>query len=108
MTTTPADFRIDDAVELLEAQGIQVFEIGARARADAGEAWSELARKHGDLIAVMQPRRGELIVSWHYGHKPVAWKIRCAFRTMGMRATWEGGIENAVHVDLAPTPGMRP
>lgn len=98
-TAIARDFRIDDAAEILDVHGITLFMLDRHE--DAGEAWSELAAEHGELIAVAQPRGDELIVSWHYDHKPIAWKIRCAFRAVGMRATWEGGIEHAVHVDLA-------
>ena len=100
-TTLPADLRIEDAAEILEdCHGILFFEVDARN--DSYEAWSALAAEHGERIAVAQQRGNELIISWHYDHKPVAWWIRSAFRAVGMRATWEGGIEHAVHVDLAP------
>lgn len=92
-------FLIADAAEILDAHDITLIVIGARD--DAEKAWSELAAEYGERIAVAQPRGGELIVSWHFDHKPVAWRVRQAFRTVGMRATWEGEIWNAVHVDLA-------
>jgi hypothetical protein len=98
---TDIDHRILDAAEILDEHGIDLFVIGARE--DAGEAWSEISAEHGERIAVAQPRGNELIISWHYNHKPVAWRIRQAFRAVGMRATWEGEIEHAVHVDLTPT-----
>jgi hypothetical protein len=99
-TQTRDDVRIDDAAEILECDGITLFVIGSRENPE--EVWSGLARKHGEMIAVAQERDGELVVSWHYNHKPVAWKIRCAFRAVKMRATWDGDIWSAVHVDLAP------
>lgn len=99
-TKTDHDVRIDDAAEILDVHGIALFVIGARE--DAGAAWDELFAEHGARIAVAQPRDGELIVSWHYDHKPVAWRIRQAFRAVGMRATWEGEVWNAVHVYLTP------
>jgi hypothetical protein len=95
------DVRIDDAAEILEAQCIGFFLVDSRD--DAAGEWTALAREHGERIAVAQQRGDELIVSWHYDHKPIAWKIRCAFRAAGMRATWDGEIWNAVHVDLAAT-----
>lgn len=92
-------FRVADARETLDAHGITLILI--ESREDAEKAWTELAAEHGERIAVAQPRGDKLIVSWHYDHKPVAWRIRQAFRCVGMRATWEGEIWNAVHVDLA-------
>jgi len=92
-------FRIADAAEILGVHSITLFVIGARENAQ--DAWGELVAEHGERIAVAQPRGSELIISWHYDHKPVAWRIRQAFRAVGMRATWEGEIWNAVHVDLA-------
>lgn len=91
-------FRIADAAEILDAHNIKFFVIDARENAQ--DAWSELSAEHGERIAVAQQRGSELMVSWHYDHKPVAWRIREAFRAVGMRATWEGESWNAVHVDL--------
>jgi hypothetical protein len=99
MTQTATDFRIDDAAEILECHDVMLFVLDRREDPEA--AWTELAAQHGERIAVAQPRGNELVVSWHYDHKPVAWWIRQAFRAVGMRATWEGEIWNAVHVDLA-------
>jgi hypothetical protein len=100
MPKTTLDFQIDDAAEILEAHGIVLFVINTRD--SASDMWTELAAEHGDMIAVAQPMGDELIVSWHYDHKPVAWRIREAFRNVGLRATWEGEIWHAVHVDLTP------
>lgn len=99
------ELRIADAAEILDAHNIKLFTIGARA--DAKDAWSELAAEHGERIAVAQPLGSELIVSWHFDHKPIAWRIREAFRAVGMRATWEGEARDAVHVDLAGPAGRR-
>lgn len=93
------DLRIADASEILDAHGITLLVIDERE--NARDAWGELVAEHGELIAVAQPRGSELIVSWHHDHKPIAWRIRQAFRAVGMRATWEGEIWNAVRVDLA-------
>lgn len=97
------NFRIADAGEILDTHGITLFVIGARENAE--DAWTELMAEHGERIAVAQPIGAELIVSWHYDHRPVAWRIRQAFRAVGMRATWEGEIWNAVHVDLTVRAG---
>lgn len=92
------EFRIADAAEILDAYDVELFTIDARQ--DPSDAWTELAAEHGERIAVAQPRGDELIVSWHYDHKPVAWRIRQAFRAVGMRATWGGEVWNAVRVQL--------
>ncbi len=93
------ELRIADAAEILDAHSITLFVIDAHENAQ--DAWTELAAEYGERIAVAQQCGPELIVSWHYDHKPVAWRVRRAFRDVGMRATWEGEIWNAVHVDLA-------
>lgn len=98
MPKTTLDLQIDDAAEILEAHDIALFVIDVRD--NASDMWDRLMAEHGQQIAVAQPVGDELIISWHYDHKPVAWWIRTAFRTVGMRATWEGEIWNAVHVDL--------
>lgn len=99
MTQTSTDFRIDDAAEILECHGITLFMLDRHENVET--AWTELEAEHGERIAVAQPRGNALVVSWHYDHKPVAWWIRQAFRTVGMRATWKGEAWDAVHVDLA-------
>ena len=91
-------FLLVDASEILDAHGITLLFIDARQNAQ--NAWTKLEAEHGERIAVAQPVGDKLIVSWHFDHKPVAWRIRQAFRTVGMRATWEGELWNAVHVDL--------
>lgn len=95
---TDPDMKIGDAGEILDAHHIALFTINPGD--DPEEAWRELHTEHGDRIAVGQQRGNLLIVSWHYDHKPVAWRIRQAFRAVGMRATWEGDIYSAVRVDL--------
>jgi hypothetical protein len=93
------NFLIADAREILDAHNIKFFTIDAHQNAE--DAWTKLAAEHGERIAVAQQRGSELVVSWHFDHKPVAWRIRQAFRAVGLRATWDGEIWNAVHVDLA-------
>lgn len=94
------ELRMADATEILEARDITLLFIGADE--NPRDAWSELAAEYGVRIAVAQPRGDKLIVSWHYDHKPVAWRIREAFRAVGMRATWSGEVWDAVHVNLMP------
>jgi hypothetical protein len=97
--TRDPEFRIADAAEILEAHDIELFIIDGRKNAQ--DEWCELTAEHGERIAVAQPSGDELIVSWPVSIKPVAWRIRQAFRTVGMRATWDGEVWNAVHVNLA-------
>jgi hypothetical protein len=96
--TRDQDLAIDDAAEILESHGIILYELGADD--DLHITWSKLVAEHGERVALAKHHGGEYHISWQYTLKPVAWRIRQAFRAVGMRATWSGEEWDVVLVDL--------